>query len=206
MNQHLILYGVFEGERCIMVGSTERTLQKRIQNYSRFKWFDRNKHEHRVLWEGNLEAENPEHFRFLRAGKETLLISRMKTWYNQGGHNQSNPLLQALGMPYSYGMAGHLYGHLGGKIGGKVTFERGHLNKLHTKEICSKGGYAQPREVKVQNGLLQGRRNAENGHMAAVGRKRGLENKNSGHLFRISHLRWHERRGIKKPECALCQI
>ncbi len=91
----------------------------------------------------------------------------------------------------------------GGKIGGRRNVESGQL-----ASITGMGG-------KI-GGRTQGRRNAENGHLAALtasrtheelsaaGRFGGYKTAEKGYLIRAGHIRWHVKRGIIGPSCALC--
>ncbi|SRR6266478_7776838 len=131
--------------------------------------------------------------------------------------------------------AGRKGGLKGGRIAGRMAVESGHLASIRTRESCSKGGFIgghnQPREAKEaggrKGGLIGGRKavesgrlaalnrkNIENGHLAGLNklpqsidarRKTGRKNVESGHLARIRHIRWHARRNIVNPACALCQ-
>jgi hypothetical protein len=200
--KHLIIYGVFDtwarGKPCVMVGSTTYKLYARAQGYKNYKWYESDRHEHRALWEGDVEEDS---LTFVRAAKEAAWIGRMKTWYDQGGKNQMNPVIHALGNPNFFteisriGLRrvrelypnlarenGFKYGHLGGR----KRFE------LHgspaTFEGRSKGGKS------GAGGRAAAGTTVANGYP---------ERKNCG--LAAMHVRWHEKRGIKNPNCKFCQ-
>lgn len=199
----LTTYGVFENDRCIIVGSTEKSLEHRAKQYSRFKWFDNSKHVHKILWQGFIIADDLDQLRFIRAVKETLMISHMDTWYDLGGKNQTNPIVQAMGMPFGYSDIGKRYGHLGGQVKSVAKYK--HLMEMRTKEFLQRANAALPQTARVKGGQTQGKINAETGHMSRIGREQGLKNKENGHLAKILHIRWHINRNIINSECVLCQ-
>src|SRR6266478_7996717 len=111
--------------------------------------------------------------------------------------------------------AGRKGGLKGGRIAGRMAVESGHLASIRTRESCSKGGFIGGHKA-VESGRLAAlnRKNIENGHLAGLNklpqsidarRKTGRKNVESGHLARIRHIRWHARRNIVNPACALCQ-
>jgi hypothetical protein len=205
MRTHLIIYGVFENEHCFMVGSTQNPIEHRAYQYRRFKWFDPSKHRHRVLWEGDVISEDAEQLRFLRAVKEARMIGQMKTWYNQGGRNQTNPIAQAMGMPFGYCEVGKRYGHLGGKIGGKTRGPQA-VASGQLASICKAGNAALPREARVRGGFTTAKIRKESGADVAWGKEQGQRNVENGVVFKAAHTRWHVKREIKKLGCTLCQI
>ena len=203
MHAHLIIYGVFQNDRCVMVGSTQNSLKHRARQYRRFKWFNPERHKHIILWSGILEAEDSEQLRFWRAVKEAAMIGFMRTWYSQGGRNQTNPVVQAVGMPFGYCDVGKTYGRFGGLVGGRKTVESGTLHKL-TKEECRKGNAALSYEMRAKGGI---RCHEMHPALAAEhGRIYGRRNAENGTLARASHTRWHINRGVINRECLLCQL
>jgi len=119
-----------------------------------------------------------------------------------------------------------------GKIRGRNEVENGHLASLRTPEHQRAAGRAAGRKA-ARNGHLPaaqakarkrlgeigwyeelGRRNVESGHIQALGRMQGRKNAENGHLAglltpehqrRAAHTRWHVRRRMANPTCALCQ-
>jgi hypothetical protein len=200
----LIIYGVFDGAKCLMVGSTSKSLETRAKQYKKYKWF-KDEYGHKTLWEGDLDCEI-DHLRFWRAVKEALFISKMNTWYDQGGRNKSNPIIQMMGMSLSYEQVGKAFGHLGGKVGG-VTAARVQMERkiaIFAPGAARRGALAQSREAKVRGGSTQGLKNAQSGYMAKLGHEQGLRNVETGHVARAAHQRWHVNRGIKKIGCKFC--
>ena len=152
MTVYLTIYGVFDrcdDDRCVMVGSTIRQLTQRVKLYKRYKWFQPKRYEHKVLWRGDVVSD--ESLPFVRAVKESCWIGRMKTWYDQGGRNQMNPVLHALGNPNFFteqclsggratnAMTNGRKGN-GGRIGGHIANDVVHQADPKYRECRVRGG------------------------------------------------------------------
>jgi NUMOD3 motif len=180
---HLIIYGVFDcwdDDRCAMVGSTVKALSVRAKGYKRYKWFQADRFQHRLLWEG--EVEEDEFLPFLRAAKEACWIGRMRTWWDQYGYNQCNPVKAILGniellgeTAKSAGRASALWRKQnperafkiysdGGKLGGRTNASKpGFFSRM--------GRSASP-ENKRQSQLNYAKKHPQEAHARAVNRGR----------------------------------
>lgn len=201
IDYHFIIYGVFEGEKCLMVGSTNQSLKVRRYGYRAYKWFDPAKHEHRILWEGTMQFHDKEQAHYIRAAKETMWIARMDTWWSNG-KNQASPLKQVMGGPYAYedrAAATRVASRAGRARWRKANPEQAFLNSSKAGKLGGpKGGRLGGKRVRElypnmaeENGHRQGLINAENGHLRLVGDKG-------------RHTRWHVARGKVDPTCVSC--
>lgn len=77
-----------------------------------------------------------------------------------------------------------------GIIGGRIS---GHRNKENRIGIFAPENYG-----------LGGRKNVESGHIQALGVMQGRKNAENGVLAKARHIHWHVRRGIVNPKCKLC--
>jgi group I intron endonuclease len=112
----------------------------------------------------------------------------------------------------------------GGQIGGKVNSDSGWSKELGTLQGNKNKESGHWDRVKIlgfafaeENGRQQGLRNAENGHLKRLdqGKKNAAK---PGYMLSLGklggkiggplacHLRWHIKRNIVNPLCALCQI
>jgi len=130
------------------------------------------------------------------------------------------------------------------RLQGQQNVENGHLEKIRelpqTKAAQRRTGLVYGQR-NAENGLLtriapaggrvQGSANAQNGHMAKIGRiqgrkamkngqlaaittletcskggrTQGRKNVRNGHMAKMRHVRWHVNRGRVVPDCLLCQ-
>ena len=198
---YFIIYGVFNGNRCLMVGSTNN-LHRRILGYKKYKWFSCKKHVHKILWEGTITVCDKEQAHFIRAAKEIMWIIKMKTWWSQGGKNQASPIAQVLGGPYAFEdrsqimcAKGNAATSLWTKTHPKESFERGRKGGLM-------GG--------KKGGQLGGKRVRElyPGMAEENGRKQGLINAQTGWMREVAvygrHIRYHKKKNVKLENCYFC--
>jgi len=111
--------------------------------------------------------------------------------------------------------SGRRTGRKYGAINGRRAVESGQLAKAVSPEVCA------------ANGRIQGKRNAESGHMQRIqeigcalgGKARSKALVESGHIFKITtfetrskggvavnHIRWHVARNKPNPKkCELCR-
>jgi hypothetical protein len=132
------------------------------------------------------ESEDDINYNFHLKAAEALDIARKKTYVEDGGLNKLSPLIQAMGHPMLEAEMGKIGGRIGGRIGGPIA-----IRKI-SRDAKVRGGR--------KSGLIQGRRNAESGHMRALGLSGigariggkisgpvlGRKNVESGHLAYIS--------------------
>lgn len=97
--------------------------------------------------------------------------------------------------------AGRKGGRIGGRIQGPKSVQDGTgifgLTPEQKTDACHKGGLVQ--------GPIQGHRNLESGQIQALGRKAAKSGQLAKRGHRGRHNRWHIKRGIFNPVCALCQ-
>jgi hypothetical protein len=128
----------------------------------------------------------------------------------QGRRNVESGHIQALGRTQ-----GRVQGPIQGLIQGRKNVKSGQLAGIRTRENCAKGGSIQGLK-NIESGQLAGLRTPE--HQRAAGRIGGLKNVESGwaqelgrravesgHIQALGHIRWHVNRGLKSPNCFLCQ-
>ena len=123
-------------------------------------------------------------------------------WYEElGRRNVESGFIQALGRDQ-----------------GRKNVENGHLASLRTPEHQAAAGRARGQQSRDSGwakklGEIYGKRAAEGGHIQRLGRIQGRiqgpiqgrKNAEDGTLERARHIRWHVKRGIGSPACALCQ-
>ncbi len=108
-----------------------------------------------------------------------------------------------VGRALCYRCQGELFGSLGGKIQGPKNVDSGHWNKIRKlggfenmspralEAMYCKAGKAAVesghlQKIATMGGMVQGKKNAESGHMSRLGKKQGQENVASGRLFRMN--------------------
>jgi len=135
--------------------------------------------------------------------------------YTDGGEGPANPAEHILKAHSVVGRKNVETGHLKSISvkGGLAAVKSGQIFKIATREARSKGGQR------------SGQQHIDSGHIQALGRKYGGKfltrevcskagriggktNARTGHMQRMqrisNHVRWHVRRGIVRPACALC--
>jgi hypothetical protein len=121
----------------------------------------------------------------------------------------------------------------GGRIGGRRNAESGQLASVRTSASIAKGG-RRSAELGVGvhtpemrslagrkggriGGPKGGRKNVASGHLRRISSMGGSKHVESGHLASLrtpehqakasrsaTHIRWHVKRGLIKPDCVLC--
>lgn len=195
-----IIYGVFDGDVCLMVGSTSQLLHKRAKGYQQYSWYSPIHHKHRILWSGEIAVCDKEQALFIRAAKEASWISKMKTWWPEG-KNQANPIKQAMGTPFTFFERD------------EIRKKRARLGRARWRKENPELAFAASSRAGKKGGSIGGRKGGKRvrelypGMAERNGRKQGLINVESGLLKTIAakgrHSRWHK---IKKNAfCIFCQ-
>jgi hypothetical protein len=114
-------------------------------------------------------------------------------------------------------------GLIGGLIAGRIAAEKGQIQavgylggRISGRKSVENGRLAQLREKNSEEGvfLAVGRKHAENKtgvcgiskeRLREQGLKCGRKHIESGHAFRLPHLRWHVSKGVRSDSCKFCQ-
>ena len=147
--------------------------------------------------------------------EETQDIFKYKTWHEQGGMN--------LCLPGSadYKQSGSLGNREGKRSGGRRSMKI-QLAKFTPEQWAERGRKAslkipveQRRNSARKGGLMAWRNGSITlDHQIKAGRIggaicgpiQGRKNVESGQVFKIPHIRWHVKRGIKKTGCSFCEV
>jgi hypothetical protein len=246
----------------IMTGRTNDP-ERRAREYRLYDWWrpEYKLEPYRIIARHGM---NDEDYGMYAAAVEHMEICRNRTWDVQGGRNKMSPLVQRLWGPEAIKEVSRMGGLVGGILGGRIqgrrnaqngqlasiaikgayaagriakvtgqasalgrkAVESGQLAAITTYESRSKGGKTQ--------GVIQGRKNVDSGHIHKLGRIQGRKNAESGRMAEIgklggrvsqggkarteaklkacaenliiaNHKHWHIRRGITNANCSLCQ-
>jgi hypothetical protein len=71
--------------------------------------------------------------------------------------------------------------------------------------ISAAGGRAGGRKNAESGQLAEARQKIPQGHSANLGKIYGKKNAENGVLVKARHSRWHTKRGIHSPDCAICK-
>jgi hypothetical protein len=191
----------------VKVGSTVCSLTKRWYGYNKQKYNTHLLLAYKILVSDDLDWYEPRNsdcpFVWHLIASEHMEMLRANTFRKGLLSNQQSPLDQKV-----FGFDALDVASQAGRAGGKVRSlskilsctARGKHNITSglLSSICKQGGY------------IQGRRAAQSGQIAAVGKKQGRINASEiGRMEMLGklamHNRWHVKRGLVSPICKLCQ-